>query len=396
MKLVQDISVTSRPIRIGPAFTPARLFAGGEAGAWFDPSDLATLFQDAAGSVPVTADGQPVGLVLDKSRGLAPGAELAASLPTPIVVNFGGSIGAWDGASRTMTNSGLSSNNSYPRFQFNLGLQANARYHVVGQLTGDIAALAVVSLTISGLLNTVTYDPATGAFEARQVSAGAILEFRLNGTIAGVKSVQIAAISVRELPGAHAAQATSTRRPTYRAEAGLRWLDFDGVDDLLVTSALDLTSTTRLSLFAGVRKMSDAVRGAIINHGAADARSFSLYGPGTGGVSNFAAVAGNTAQIEAAVTSAAPVSAVLTARHDIGGAPVQSLAVNGGAPALVSGGTGASATFRYTTLGIGGFATAERWFNGRLFGLVLRGAETSAFASGCAERYLAAKTGVSL
>lgn len=36
-------------------------------GAWFDPSDLLTLYQDAAGTTPVTAVEQPVGLMLDKS-----------------------------------------------------------------------------------------------------------------------------------------------------------------------------------------------------------------------------------------------------------------------------------------------------------------------------------------
>ena len=36
-------------------------------GAWFDPSDLSTLFQDAAGTTPVTAVEQPVGRWLDKS-----------------------------------------------------------------------------------------------------------------------------------------------------------------------------------------------------------------------------------------------------------------------------------------------------------------------------------------
>jgi hypothetical protein len=48
-------------------FTPASLFAGGIAGAWYDPSDLSTLFQDSAGTTPVTTAGQPVGLMLDKS-----------------------------------------------------------------------------------------------------------------------------------------------------------------------------------------------------------------------------------------------------------------------------------------------------------------------------------------
>ena len=36
-------------------------------GAWFDPEDMSTMFQDAAGTTPVTALEQPVGLWLDKS-----------------------------------------------------------------------------------------------------------------------------------------------------------------------------------------------------------------------------------------------------------------------------------------------------------------------------------------
>lgn len=43
------------------------LFIAGEQGAWYDPSDLSTLYQDAAGTIPVTANGDPVGLMLDKS-----------------------------------------------------------------------------------------------------------------------------------------------------------------------------------------------------------------------------------------------------------------------------------------------------------------------------------------
>lgn len=48
-------------------WTPAALFQNGEQGAWFDPGDRSTLFQDASGTAPVTEVGQPVGLMLDKS-----------------------------------------------------------------------------------------------------------------------------------------------------------------------------------------------------------------------------------------------------------------------------------------------------------------------------------------
>lgn len=52
---------------IWPNWQPSILYENGEQGGWYDPSDRSTLFQDTAGSVPVTADGQPVALMLDKS-----------------------------------------------------------------------------------------------------------------------------------------------------------------------------------------------------------------------------------------------------------------------------------------------------------------------------------------
>ena len=44
------------------------LFANNEQGFFYDPNDLSTMFQDAAGTVPVTAVGQRVGLMKDKSE----------------------------------------------------------------------------------------------------------------------------------------------------------------------------------------------------------------------------------------------------------------------------------------------------------------------------------------
>jgi hypothetical protein len=63
----------------GSAFSPISLFAASEPGVWYDPSDLTTMFQDAAGTTPVTAVEQPVGLRLDKSRGLVLGTELVTT-----------------------------------------------------------------------------------------------------------------------------------------------------------------------------------------------------------------------------------------------------------------------------------------------------------------------------
>ena len=48
-------------------WSPSNLFSKGEPGIWYDPSDITTLFQDSAGTTPVTAVGQTVGRMLDKS-----------------------------------------------------------------------------------------------------------------------------------------------------------------------------------------------------------------------------------------------------------------------------------------------------------------------------------------
>ena len=61
-------TIKSYQMTITPAaFNPASLFAAGEKGAWYDTSDLSTLFQDTAGTIPVTANGQFVRYISDKS-----------------------------------------------------------------------------------------------------------------------------------------------------------------------------------------------------------------------------------------------------------------------------------------------------------------------------------------
>lgn len=58
------------------------LFAAGEQGAWYDPSDLSSMYQDSAGTTAAVV-GQPVGKILDKSgRGNHATQATSASRPT--------------------------------------------------------------------------------------------------------------------------------------------------------------------------------------------------------------------------------------------------------------------------------------------------------------------------
>lgn len=74
--------------RSDASWTPLLLFTGGARGGWWDPSDLSTLFQDTAGTVPVTAPGQAVALFRDKSGN---GNDLTQTSPAarPVLQNDG-------------------------------------------------------------------------------------------------------------------------------------------------------------------------------------------------------------------------------------------------------------------------------------------------------------------
>lgn len=58
---------TLRYILIPSAWSPRGVFTGSTSGAWYDIRDRTTLFQDVAGTIPVTDFGQTVALVKDKS-----------------------------------------------------------------------------------------------------------------------------------------------------------------------------------------------------------------------------------------------------------------------------------------------------------------------------------------
>ena len=81
-----------RPVPTAPLEDPdaaiAALFSGGEVGAWYDPSDSSTVWQDAAGTTPATV-GDPVGRIDDKS-GNGNHATQTTSAARPVLQSSGG------------------------------------------------------------------------------------------------------------------------------------------------------------------------------------------------------------------------------------------------------------------------------------------------------------------
>jgi hypothetical protein len=79
VKDLQDVTFGTGAVPAS-SFDPSTLFASSQKGFWYDASDLSTLFQDTAGTTPVTAHGQSVGKMLDKSGN---GAHLVFSATKP-------------------------------------------------------------------------------------------------------------------------------------------------------------------------------------------------------------------------------------------------------------------------------------------------------------------------
>lgn len=68
----------------GVAWTPLLLFLDGERGAWYDPSDLSTVFQNSAGTT-AGAPGSPVGLIKAKAGDDLPASQATTSARPTLV-----------------------------------------------------------------------------------------------------------------------------------------------------------------------------------------------------------------------------------------------------------------------------------------------------------------------
>ena len=192
-------------------FSPASLFAAGEPGAWYDPSDFSTLFQDSAGRTPVTAVAQPVGLMLDKSQGLVLGPELITN------GTFDTNINGW-----TQQTGSISWTANGIRVTDVAGTDGEARQTltlVVGRsykITYTINSIDPGNLVIVRILDGVNFDAlhsTTGTFSGIFTATAANNRIGLVSSSTNASAV-FDDISIKLLPGNHAFQSNSGQRPT--------------------------------------------------------------------------------------------------------------------------------------------------------------------------------------
>lgn len=245
---------------------PQALFINGEQGVWYDPSDFSTMFQDTAGTSPVTATGQSVALIRDKSgRGNHASQSVGASMPT-------------------------------------LQIDASGRYFLL----------------------------------------------------------------------------------------------FDGVDDSIETASVNFSGSDKVTVFAGIRKLSDAATGMLAElspTSAANNGSWSIVAPSTAGANSYQFQCRGSIQVIAGsgIFAAAPNTAVLTCIGDISG-DTTSLRRNG---AVVQTATGDQGTGNFGTwqLYIGRRGGSTLPYNGRLYSLIVRNAKCESAQIFDTETWVNGKTG---
>ena len=394
------------------------LFAASEPGAWYDPSDLSTLFQDSAGTVPVTAVEQPVGRILDKS-GRGNHATQATTTKRPVLsrrvnlltkteqfedgVWFKGGYGgglpptviandasgpASDGFADKVTFSATGA--GAQSLLYTLAAFSPAVYRGVLCLKaaspGDVGKIIALRHASGAayLLITLTADyQVISRNETALAAVGGTLDIALRpdvGTSSGEVSMHLAYASLTLATDAHLPYQWVNTATDYDADPAKfpAYLKFDGVDDALATGNIDFTGTDKMTVWAGVTKLSDAATSILLESSAdtnSNSGSFYITAPESPGESSLAFKSRGSINLAPVnlFGNAAPLSRVVTALGDIGG-DIATIRVAGASNTSTQDqGTGSYGNY---PLYIGARAGTWLYFNGRLYSLIVRGAAT--------------------
>ena len=214
MSSFYDLSKTPRNI-LNQAIV--RAIVSENNGSLFDPSDLSTLYQNAAGTTPVTAVEQPVGLWLDKSQGLMLGPEL---VPQDYLTN----PAAWsivNGTAQAVAGRIIFTANGAGQLAVRIltpvvlnkivrtSLSISSFDSVLGSLydyTSGVNVKAINSLPTSNITS-----------NSKTSNSAELIAFLSGGTPAAGASFSIDNLTIKEIYGNHATQSITASRPTLSA-----------------------------------------------------------------------------------------------------------------------------------------------------------------------------------
>lgn len=268
------------------------LFSANEPGFTFEPWDISTLFQDRAGTTPVTAAGQSVGLRLDKSQGLALGPER--------VTNGGFS----DGSTGWLLGAGWSVSGGVASFSNPTGTTLS-RADLPSIPAGRLCKLefdlvhtsggVIVGLNIGGGIDIFGTFTSSGRKTAYVLTTAARTGVSITGIGGSVFTIDN--ISVKELPGNHQVAVSDAKRGVYG------WMPKTGRRNLL--NATDTLSTQSVTVTAVAHTLAFTGTGTVTLSGVSTAGPLIGTGAGNRVTLTFTPTAGSlTLTISGSVTLA--------------------------------------------------------------------------------------------
>ncbi len=219
----ESMSVEQSSLMFNPLANIVRSIIADANGAMLDPSDMTTLYQDAAGTTPVTAVEQPVGKILDKSgNGNHATQSVTASRPT---------LSARKNlllATETLATQSVAS----------VAVQYVLSFYGTGSVTLSGTATQVLNGTGANSRVSVSFTPTAGT---------------LTLTVSG--SVTKAQLEPGSVAGPYQRVNTSTDYDTDERYFP-KYLRFDGVDDYLNLPYMGLYAAGSASVVAGASVVS--------------------------------------------------------------------------------------------------------------------------------------------
>ena len=412
--------------RSTPPRSPASLFALGAQGAWYDPSDLSTLFQDNAGTVPVTAVEQPVGLMLDKS-GRENNIVSTADARRPVLrakynllertEEFDNEY--WTKTTATVTpNAVLAPNGTMTADQVDLGAASTSS--ITRSVTGNgyedtriikiwIRASSTLqirfgedqsgiqTITVTDVWQQFTFSASRNyaenyLFTIRNSSGGGAKTIYLWGAQALTPSDEIITGGVYQRVGA------STDYDT--GPAWLPYLDFDGVDDCLTKASGIFNNTNdKITIFVGLwtRAIAPSGLGVVV-----ESSSSTTSNPGTfhiqvppGSFSATFRFFSRGSSLPDSLTGTLGVTypeRVFTCTGSNANPTLRTIRRNG-IKVVESSSNPGSGNFTAQPLFVGARNDSSGRYRGRLYSLVILGREASIDEITATEQWIAGKTG---
>ena len=419
-----------------------------------DADKVSNMAQDAAGTVPVTAPGQPVGLVRDLSGG-GRHATQYTSAARPTLVRLpasgarnrvrptsealsqwvsGGSVTVVDNTPGGSTITAAAGSSQHTLISARDAGPANADLTVTLEAKAGTETLLILQPQGATPSNRWTYQVnlATGvvtsqggageATNAGAVSAGledgwwkitvkmkpqttagtgvalrAFVRTEAAWTAAGTETLQIRRVQIESGTAATKYQTVASASDITESGAADIWaLSFDGVDDWLTTTSMAMAAGGR-TVIAALQKRSDANIGTVVETGpdwSTTPGAINLIAPATPATGDYGSrtrPAANPANLNSASSFAAPHMAVLSLRLATGN---HVLRINGTTVASAAQADAVSALT--AAINIGGRSNGSRFGAINLYGLIVIDRALNDFEMARAEAWAAAKCGVVL